>query len=242
MCAEASPAASSCEQACRLSIEAHVEAHARICIAYVWSTHIHWSNIAAVSGITPTTTTGTRTHTTLVAHASDESVELANSDPVSHSVAVDDAIDTAVTVAPSHQEQHMHTTSTQQHAVLQRVEAPPPPPLTIKEQILGSKILTGVAGAGAAFLGGTFFIAVARVLRKYNSPKEKRRRTVDKNKVVMEGTCMYAGEGMYNIITTTNTIEYNHNNNHETKHETNHTSYLTKNNNRWWWSLLTSSW
>ena len=48
---------------------------------------------------------------------------------------------------------------------------------------MSNRLLAGSVAAGPAFLGGTFLIAVVRVLRKYNSPKERRKRTVDKNKV-----------------------------------------------------------
>lgn len=143
---------------------------------------LHWSNTGQPTPML--LHTGKANNSTLVAHASDESMEFATSEPVSHSVAVDDAVDTAVTVAPTHAEQHIHTTTQQQQAatVVQHVDTPPTP-TSIKEQILSSKLLTGAVGAGAAFLGGTFLIALVRVFRKYNSPKEKRRRTVDKNKV-----------------------------------------------------------
>ena len=40
-----------------------------------------------------------------------------------------------------------------------------------------------VVGALGLLLGGTLLLSLARVARRYNSPKSKRRRTVDLNKV-----------------------------------------------------------
>ena len=40
-----------------------------------------------------------------------------------------------------------------------------------------------VVGALGLLLAGTLLLSLARVVRRYNSPKSKRRRTVDLNKV-----------------------------------------------------------
>ncbi|BDA47494.1 hypothetical protein COCOBI_10-3420 [Coccomyxa sp. Obi] len=48
-----------------------------------------------------------------------------------------------------------------------------------------------VLGAIGLFFAGTFLLSVVRVLRRYNSPRSKRTRTVNLNKVVVESLDVY---------------------------------------------------
>ncbi len=45
-----------------------------------------------------------------------------------------------------------------------------------------------VLGAIGLFFAGTFLLSVVRVLRRHNSPRSKRTRTVNLNKVSLDGT------------------------------------------------------
>lgn len=109
--------------------------------------------------------------------ATDDTVEMQSDAVVSHQIDHDD-VDTAATVTSIPDP----TPAPTRHATLQQPATPPTPP-TLRERVMSNRLLAGSVAAGAAFLGGTFLIAVFRVLRKYNSPKERRKRTVDKNKV-----------------------------------------------------------
>lgn len=111
-------------------------------------------------------------------HATDDAVEIQSTAPALHQI---EDMDTAATVAHATPDP---TPAVAQQVTLQQPAVPPTPP-TLRERVMGNRLLAGGVAAGAAFLGGTFLIAVVRVLRKYNSPKERRKRTVDKNKVRM---------------------------------------------------------